>query len=101
MDTAKMFAAIPPFPADTKIATRKAGQDVLQPLAALTPLLIGGSADLYGSTLNYIGDLKKGDDDFKPGHRTGRNIRFALPPVQRSGGTRVVLGEHHWGDTVP
>jgi transketolase len=77
-DTAKLFAAIPPFPADTKIATRKAGQDVLQPLAALTPLLIGGSADLYGSTLNYIGDLKKGDDDFKVGHRTGRNIRFGI-----------------------
>jgi transketolase len=77
-DTDKLFAAIPPFPADTKIATRKAGQDVLQPLAAITPLLIGGSADLYGSTLNYIGDLKKGDDDFKPGHRTGRNIRFGI-----------------------
>ena len=42
------------------------------------PLLIGGSADLYGSTLNYIGDLKAGDDDFKPGHRTGRNIRFGI-----------------------
>jgi transketolase len=78
VDTAKLFAAIPPFPADTKIATRKAGQDVLQPIAALTPLLIGGSADLYGSTLNYIGDLKKGDDDFKPGHRAGRNIRFGI-----------------------
>ncbi|HEY4216020.1 MAG TPA: transketolase [Gemmatimonadaceae bacterium] len=77
-DTSKMFAALPPFPPDTKIATRKAGQDVLQPLAQMTPLLIGGSADLYGSTLNYIGDLKKGDDDFKPGHRGGRNIRFGI-----------------------
>jgi transketolase len=73
-----MFAAIPQFPADSKIATRKAGQDVLQPLASMTPLLVGGSADLYGSTLNYIGDLKKGNDDFKPGHRTGRNIRYGI-----------------------
>ena len=40
--------------------------------------LIGGSADLYGSTLNYIGDLKTGDDDFTPGHRAGRNIRFGI-----------------------
>ena len=40
---------------------------MLQPLAAKIPLLIGGSADLYGSTLNYIGDLKAGNDDFKPG----------------------------------
>jgi transketolase len=77
-DTAALFAAIPEFPAGTKIATRKAGQDVLQPIAAKTPLVIGGSADLYGSTLNYIGDLKAGDDDFKPGHRTGRNIRFGI-----------------------
>ncbi|MBX3189012.1 MAG: transketolase [Labilithrix sp.] len=77
-DAATLFAAIPEFPADTKIATRKAGQDVLQPLAKKVPLLIGGSADLYGSTLNYIGDLKAGDDDFKPGHRTGRNVRFGI-----------------------
>ncbi len=77
-DVDGMFAAIPEFPADTKIATRKAGQDVLQPLAKQNTLLVGGSADLYGSTLNYIGDLKAGDDDFKPGHRTGRNIRFGI-----------------------
>ncbi len=77
-DTNALFQAIPEFPADSKIATRKAGQDVLQPIAAKTPLLIGGSADLYGSTLNYIGDLKTGNDDFKPGHRTGRNLRFGI-----------------------
>ena len=77
-DTTVLFQAIPEFPADSKIATRKAGQDVLQPIATKTPLLIGGSADLYGSTLNYIGDLKTGNDDFKPGHRTGRNIRFGI-----------------------
>jgi transketolase len=77
-DIETLFAAIPEFPADSKIATRKAGQDVLQPLAKITPLLVGGSADLYGSTLNYIGDLKAGNDDFKPGHRSGRNIRFGI-----------------------
>jgi transketolase len=77
-EVADLLAAIPEFPADTKVATRKAGQDVLQPLAAKVPLLIGGSADLYGSTLNYIGDLKTGNDDFKPGHRSGRNIRFGI-----------------------
>jgi transketolase len=77
-DRRALLAAVPPFAADTKIATRKAGQDVLQPLARVTPLLIGGSADLYGSTLNYIGDLKTGDDDFNPSHRSGRNIRFGI-----------------------
>jgi transketolase len=74
----ELLAAIPEFPSGTKVATRKAGQDVLQPLAAKLPLLIGGSADLYGSTLNYIGDLKAGNDDFAPGHRNGRNIRFGI-----------------------
>jgi transketolase len=73
-----LLAAIPEFAADSKIATRKAGQDVLQPVGARVPLLIGGSADLYGSTLNYIGDLKTGNDDFKPSNRKGRNIRFGI-----------------------
>ena len=45
-DVGKLFAVVPEFPADSKIPTRKAGQDVLQPLAKATPLLIGGSADL-------------------------------------------------------
>jgi transketolase len=76
-DLDPLFAAIPEFPVDSKLATRKAGNEVLQPLAKITPLLIGGSADLYGSTLNYIGDPKN-PDDFKPGHRSGRNIRFGI-----------------------
>jgi transketolase len=75
-DAAALLAAIPEFPADTKIATRKAGADVMQPLAAKVPLLMGGSADLYGSTLNYIG--KSGEDDFNAGRRGGRNIRFGI-----------------------
>jgi transketolase len=48
----------------------------MQPLAAKVPLLMGGSADLYGSTLNYIG--KSGEDDFNAGRRGGRNIRFGI-----------------------
>jgi transketolase len=68
---------IPEFPKDAKIATRKAGQDVLQPIAKKLPLVIGGSADLYGSTLNYIGDVKT-PDDFTNVHRTGRNVRFGI-----------------------
>lgn len=78
LDAKALLSVIPAFAADTKVATRKAGQDVLQPLAKATPLLIGGSADLYGSTLNYIGDLKSADDDFTPKNRAGRNIRFGI-----------------------
>lgn len=69
-----LLQRIPEFPPDTKIATRKAGNAVLQPLAQALPLLIGGSADLYGSTLNYI----ESDKDFNPTNWSGRNIRFGI-----------------------
>ena len=70
----ELLARIPAFPQDSKIATRKAGSDVLQTVAEAVPLLIGGSADLYGSTLNYI----KSDQDFDHSNRGGRNIRFGI-----------------------
>jgi len=71
----QLLAAVPVFPADVKHGgTRAAGRDVLQPVAAEMPLLIGGSADLYGSTLNYIA----ADKDFDASNRTGRNIRFGI-----------------------
>lgn len=69
-----LLEKIPLFPADAKLATRAAGRDVLQPIAAELPLLIGGSADLYGSTLNYMAT----DKDFDAGNRAGRNIRFGI-----------------------
>jgi len=71
---ADLFSLIPAFPADAKLATRKAGSDVLQPLAQAVPNLIGGSADLYGSTLNYI----NADKDFNASNPAGRNIRFGI-----------------------
>jgi len=69
-----LLGVIPPFAADSKIATRKAGSDVLQPIAKALPLAVSGSADLYGSTLNYIA----GAEDFAPGHFGGRNIRYGI-----------------------
>ena len=71
---AQLLEKIPLFPADAKLATRAAGRDVLQPLAAELPLLFGGSADLYGSTLNLIA----GAADFDPTNRAGRNLRFGI-----------------------
>ncbi|HEX8311909.1 MAG TPA: transketolase [Chthoniobacteraceae bacterium] len=65
---------VPFFPADAKLATRKAGSDVLQPLAEAMPMFISGSADLHGSTLNYINASK----DFSPDNWGGRNIRFGI-----------------------
>ena len=71
---ADLLARIPVFPREAKIATRKAGSEVLQPIAEALPLLMSGSADLYGSTLNYINSSK----DFNVENRGGRNIRFGI-----------------------
>ena len=71
---ADLLSRVPEFPKDAKIATRKAGNEVLQPLAEALPLLISGSADLHGSTLNYINC----DKDFNVENRSGRNIRFGI-----------------------
>jgi transketolase len=71
---ADLFDKIPHFPNDSKIATRKAGSEVLQPLAQAMPFLISGSADLHGSTLNYIKD----GGDFTRTTPAGRNIHFGI-----------------------
>ena len=71
----KLLEKIPVFPADAKLSgTRAAGRDVLQSIAAELPLLISGSADLYGSTYNYIA----ADKDFDPTNRAGRNLRYGI-----------------------
>jgi transketolase len=71
---ADLLGRIPQFPADAKLATRAAGKDVLQPVAEAVPMLVSGSADLHGSTLNYIASSK----DFGPTNWAGRNIRFGI-----------------------
>jgi len=71
---ADLLSRIPEFPKDANIATRKAGSEALQPIAQALPLLISGSADLHGSTLNYINS----DKDFNVENRAGRNIRFGI-----------------------
>ncbi len=72
---AHLIEKIPVFPADAKHpGTRGSGREVLQPLAAELPLLISGSADLHGSTYNYI----NADKDFESTNRAGRNIRFGI-----------------------
>jgi transketolase len=71
---ADLFTQVPTFPTDAKIATRKAGSEVLQPLAKAMPFFISGSADLHGSTLNYI----EGGEDFSRDNHKGRNIRFGI-----------------------
>jgi transketolase len=83
-------SAAPTFPADAKgLATRKAGEAVLQALGAKLPELIGGSADLNPSTFTVL----KGQGDFQSPHSSsdgaqgtsggawgfeGRNLHFGV-----------------------
>ena len=69
-----LLAAIPEFPPADSIATRKAGSIALQPIAKSMPLLVSGSADLFGSTLNLI----QGGGDFTAQNNEGRNIHFGI-----------------------
>ena len=69
-----LLKVIPLFDPAVNIATRKAGSEVLQSIAAAMPLLISGSADLHGSTLNYIKD----GGDFTAQNREGRNLHFGI-----------------------
>ncbi len=69
-----LLESIPEFGEGAKAATRASGGEVLQPVADAMPLLVSGSADLYGSTKNYI----KSARDFEPGSQGGRNIWFGI-----------------------
>ena len=71
--------ALPPgllkrFEPGTKIATRKASQEVLQVAAALVPTLVGGAADLAPSTLTLIED----GGDVERDSYGARNLHFGI-----------------------
>ena len=65
---------IPDFDESYSDATRSAGGEVLQAVAKAIPHFVTGSADLFGSTKNYL----KGHGDFNPDNRGGRNIWFGI-----------------------
>ena len=71
-----MFAAIPELKSGAE-ATRVSGNKVIQDIAKLVPHYISGSADLHGSTRNYInegGDFGSGLDKTY----AGRNLYFGI-----------------------
>ncbi len=69
-----LITRIPEFPPDYADATRGAGGVVINAVAKEVPQLVSGSADLYGSTKNYIKD----DTDFGADNPAGRNIWFGI-----------------------
>lgn len=69
-----LFDRIPEFPEDAKVATRAAGGSVIQSVAEAVPHFFTGSADLFGSTKNYI----KNGGDWGSGDYAGRNVWFGI-----------------------
>jgi transketolase len=65
---------IPAFAAEYKDATRSAGATVINAVAKAVPQFLTGSADLFGSTKNYIKD----GGDFSATNPLGRNIWFGI-----------------------
>ncbi len=66
--------ALPSWTAGQELATRNAGGDALNALARHAPTMIGGDADLAGSTKTLIKDA----GDTGPGRGTERNLRFGV-----------------------
>jgi transketolase len=69
-----LLKVIPEYPSEGKAATRNSGGEILNHIAKAVPHLITGSADLFGSTKNYIKD----GGDFSKNNPTGRNIWFGI-----------------------
>jgi len=65
---------IPAFATDYKDATRGAGGVILNAIAKAMPQVITGSADLYGSTKNYLKD----GGDFSAKNPLGRNLWYGI-----------------------
>lgn len=72
-DVASLLAAIPEF-GKNALATRVSGETCINAVAKVSPLVLSGSADLHGSTKNYIKDV----GDFDIGTPAGRNLYFGI-----------------------
>jgi transketolase len=86
--------SLPKFPADSKpIATRSAGNTVMNAFAKFVPELLGGAADLSTSTKTLI----KGSENFHV-DPTGQNVYFG---VREFGMCAMVNGMAVHGGVVP
>jgi len=74
MTAEELLAKIPALDDSKAIATRAAGGKILNEIAKHSKLVISGSADLHGSTKNYI----DGEGDFDKDNFAGRNFHFGI-----------------------
>jgi len=88
-------ADIPAFPADEKgLATRASNGVVINAIAPRLPDLIGGSADLTGSTKTWI----DGSPAFQPDSPEGRNLHYG---VREHGMGAIVNGMATYPGVIP
>ena len=86
--------AIPSFVSGGSMATRNAGGEVINAIAAAIPNLVGGSADLAGSTKTTI----SGSDFLSAEHYTGQNMHFG---VREHGMAGILNGMYLYGGLRP
>jgi len=84
---------IPSFPTDKPVATRNAGQIVMNAIAGVVPELFGGAADLTASTKTIFKDSPNFHVDPK-----GRNVFFG---VREFGMCAMVNGMAAHGGLIP
>jgi transketolase len=84
---------IPVFPADKPVATRNAGQVIMNAIAKVVPELFGGAADLTSSTKTIFKDSPSFHVDPK-----GRNVYFG---VREFGMMAAVNGIAAHGGLIP
>jgi len=84
---------VPTFPADKPVATRNAGQVVMNAIAGVVPELFGGAADLTASTKTIFKDSANFHIDPK-----GRNVFFG---VREFGMCAMVNGMAAHGGLIP
>ncbi len=84
---------IPSFPTDKPVATRNAGQVVMNAIAGVVPELFGGAADLTASTKTIFKDSPSFHVDPK-----GRNVFFG---VREFGMCAMVNGMAAHGGLIP
>jgi transketolase len=86
--------SLPKFPADSKpVATRTAGNTVMNAIAKQVPELIGGAADLSSSTKTVVKDSKNFHLD-----ATGQNVYYG---VREFGMCAMVNGMAAHGGVIP
>ena len=85
--------ALPVFPTDKPIATRNAGQAVMNAIEKVVPELFGGAADLTSSTKTIFKDSENFHLDPK-----GRNVFFG---VREFGMMAAVNGIAAHGGLIP